>query len=63
MNPRTRSTQFHSGAPAISRHSRTPGYRIVGRGFGAQPGQVLVEYANDGKTESLGIESWFDTII
>jgi len=45
MNPRIKSFQYHAGSPRppVSNLSRTPGYRIAGKGFGDQPGQVEIE--------------------
>ncbi len=63
MEPKIASFQYHGGAPLISTLSRTPGYRIAGKGFGDQPGQVEIEYGNDGETRSQRIKSWSDTFI
>jgi len=61
MEPRIADFQFHSGAPAISRLSRTPGYRIVGKGFGDQPGTVKIDYGDE--TRSQHVKSWSDDLI
>jgi len=65
MNPRIKSFQYHAGSPRppVSNLSRTPGYRIAGKGFGDQPGQVEIEYGDDGEKRSSGVKSWSDTFI
>ena len=63
MEPRIAEFQHHAGAPAISRLSRTPGYRIVGKGFGQKRGKVEIIYGEDGATRSRHIKSWSDELI
>ena len=65
MEPKIKSFQYHGGSPRppVSYLSRTPGYRIAGKGFGDQPGQVEIEYGDDGETRSQSIKSWSNTFI
>jgi len=63
MEPRIADFLYHAGAPAVSKLSRTPGYRIIGKGFGQKRGKVEIIYDEDGETRSRHIKSWSDDLI
>lgn len=65
MNPKIESFRKHGAERRLPGNipPRTPGYRIVGKGFGDQPGAVEIEYARDDETRSQRIKSWSDTLI
>jgi len=65
MNPRIQSFRKQGAERRLPGNLllRTPGYRITGKGFGDQPGQVEIEYARDDETYSQRIKSWSDTLI
>ena len=65
MEPRIADFLYHVGSPRppVSYLSRTPGYRIVGKGFGIKPGKVEIISGEDGATRSRHIKSWSDDLI
>ena len=63
MYPKIESFQYHCGSPAISKLSRTPGYRIIGNDFGEKPGKVEIEFGDDDAAQSQHVKSWSDTYI
>ena len=62
MEPRIADLAFHAGAPAISRLSRTPGYRITGKGFGQKRGKVEIT-DETGELQTQRSKSWSDDLI